>query len=355
MNKTSNISGIKQARGVTLVELMVAVTISLIIMAGVGVIFVNTKKSYNTQERTSRVQENGRFAMYHLMRNLRLAGYMGCLSDVTHFASTLNTPNSFNFNLTIPIEGIDRDSGGTAWSPSGNTDLPTGILPNTDAFVVRLVDPSTEVGISDPMPNTSAELKVTSIGSLTENDIILISDCSSADLMQLTQVQNSVHLQHNAGGGTSPGNATKILQKAYDENAKVFKYESRRFYIRNNPNGIPSLYTDVNGLATSVTELVEGIEDLQITYGVDTDADRQPNRYLKAGQAGLQSETEWGNVVAIRFAVLARTVNTKDTDTDSVTYDVNGRSYTPSASDPNDRHQRRVFTSTVLLRNLTKL
>lgn len=350
MNSMNKIPTLRKLRGVTLVELMVAVTISLIIMAGVGVIFVNTKKSYNTQERTSRVQENGRFAMYHLMRNLRLVGYMGCLSDITHFASTLNTPNNFNFNLTIPIEGIDRDGGGTAWSPSGNTVLPTGIKSNTDTVVLRLVDPSTQVAIDDPMPNTSAELKVSSVAGLADNDIILISDCASADLMQLTAVQTaSLHLQHNTGVG-SPGNSTKILQKAYDENAKVFKYESRRFFIRDNPNGIPSLYMDVNG--ANPVELVEGIEDLQITYGVDTDSDRQPNRYLKAAEAGLQSETDWSNVVAVRFAILARTVNSKDVDTDTTEYNINGRTYTPAAG---DRHQRRVFTSTVLLRNLTKL
>lgn len=339
-----------KARGVTLVELMVAMTISLIVMVGVGVIFVNTKKTYNTQERSNRVQENGRFAMYYLMRDLRMVGYTGCLSDINHYESTLNSPTDFSVNLAVPIEGMDPESGAATWYPSGFNDplTSTVLLPNTDMVAIRLVDPTTGTGISDPMPNTSAELKVSNVSGFKENDIVLISDCANADLMQLTAVQtSSSHLQHNTGSGT-PGNATKVLQKAYDTSAKVFKYSTRKYYIRNNAANIPSLYMESNG---NSVELVEGIENLQISYGIDTDGDRQPNRFLKAGEAGLQSQTEWSNVVAIRFAVLARTLNAKDIDLDNNTYDVNGTNIGPFG----DKNQRRVFTSTVLLRNLTKL
>jgi type IV pilus assembly protein PilW len=104
---------------------------------------------------------------------------------------------------------------------------------------------------------------------------------------------------------------------------------------------------DSNGGAAS--ELAEGIEDMQILYGLDTDGDRQPNRYLRAGAAGLTTQTHWSNVVSVRVGILARTLDTKDTDTDTNTYDVNGKTVGPF----NDRNQRRVFVSTILLRNLT--
>src|SRR5207247_7593952 len=64
--------------GFSLVELMVAMTITIIVMAGVIAIFVNSKKAYTNQDRIARVQENGRFAMYYLMRDIRMAGYTGC-------------------------------------------------------------------------------------------------------------------------------------------------------------------------------------------------------------------------------------------------------------------------------------
>jgi type IV pilus assembly protein PilW len=355
-------TNIQRERGFSLPELMVALTISLLIMAGVASIFVSSKKAYTTQERLARTQENGRFAMFYLLRDIRMAGYLGCLSGLNteKINNTLNTPNSFSFNFSIPIEGTnDVVSGTSTWYPSttvipaddgnGNAFARAG----TDLLALRLVDPSTQIGISDPMPNSSAELKVGSTSGFNIGDIILLSDCSSADIMQITQVQAaSGHLQHNAGGAGSPGNSTQKLQKAYDSKAKTFKFSTRRYFIRNNPSNIPALYMDSNGGAAS--ELAEGIEDMQVLYGVDTDGDRQPNRYLKAGDAGLTTQADWSNVVSVRIGVLARTLDTKDTDVDTQTYDVNGKSVTPcpTPSTCTDRNQRRVFLATVLLRNL---
>jgi len=51
------------ARGFSIVELMVAVAISLLLLTGVVAIFVSSKTSYETNERFSRIEENGRFAL----------------------------------------------------------------------------------------------------------------------------------------------------------------------------------------------------------------------------------------------------------------------------------------------------
>jgi type IV pilus assembly protein PilW len=344
MKSTDSYNHLQNQRGFSMVELMIALTIGLLILASVGVIFVNTKKSYGTQDRLSRLQENGRFAMHYLMRDLRLVGYMGCLSDMTDFKNRLNDNTLFSFNLSVPIEGFD--SSGAAWSPSGDTNKPG--LAGTDMVAIRFVDPSASTTIITPMPNTSAELIVSSTASFSDGDFMLISDCATADLMQITQVQpESAKIQHNPGESVSPGNASQ-LEKTYDTNAKVFKFTTRRYYLKNNPNGVPSLYMDTNG--TSEMELVEGIETMQVTYGIDTDNDLQPNQYLKAGDAGLQSAAEWAKVVSVRVGILARTLNSADTDNDTNTYDVNDQTIGPL----NDRVQRRTFTSTVLLRNLTR-
>ena len=66
---------IKQQHGVTLVELMLALAIASILMLGVSSVYVSSKRGYNIQDNLSRQQENTRFSLDVLMKDLRMAGY----------------------------------------------------------------------------------------------------------------------------------------------------------------------------------------------------------------------------------------------------------------------------------------
>jgi len=342
----------RKIHGMTLVELMVSITIGLIILAGVSTLFVSSKRTHTVQDRQARLQENARFAMQFMVKDIRLAGYYGCLSDISTDTvhSTLNS-TSFAFDAQTAIEGVENATG--TWYPSGNATLPAGIKAGTDAVALRMEDVASAVELREDMPQPSAELKVTSITGISENDIIMISDCSSADITQVTATNGvALTIQHNAGAGSNPGNkngAAGNLSKAYSPPTKIMKFITRRYYIRDNTSGIPSLWRDDN-LGTPV-ELVEGIESLQILYGKDTDGDKAPNVYLKPGAAGLQTATDWLSVKSVRIGIIARTVNTKDTDIDSATYDVDSDGSTDFTA-PGDRNKRRMFQATVLLRNL---
>lgn len=336
-------------RGFSLVELMVAITIGLIVLAAVSAVLVGSKRSYNTQDRLARLQENGRFAMQFLIKDLRLAGYAGCVDQLIKdqsYTNTLNNPTDFKYAADTPVEGLEAAT--NVWYPSGATSLPASIEPGTDAVAIRMIDPSSAINITKDMPNQSAELEVNSVNGYQDGEIIMITDCANADLMQITQVQASpTKIQHNPGNSPAPGNATQKLSKSYGPSAKVMKFVTRRYYVRNNPSGNPAMYRDDN-LGTAV-ELVEGIEDLQILYGKDTDGDKVPNIYLPAGHANLSSAADWAQVVNIRVAILARTVNQEDADVDTRTYVVNGKTVTKTGT---DRHTRRVFQATAVLRNL---
>ncbi len=342
--------------GFSLAELMIAITIGLIILVAVSAVFVSSKRTHSTQDRLARLQENARFAIHYLTRDLRMAGYTGCMSDGTNVNNTLNA-GSFVYNPSAALEGLEAAAGN--WYPSSATTLPTGIKSGTDALVVRRGDPSLSISISKSMPNESAELNVSSVTGLVDGDIIMVSDCASADVMQITSVQTaSLKLQHNAGSTVTPGNSTQKLGKQYGTSAKVMKFTANLYYVKDktDPNDatktIPSLYMQQNG---TESELVEGVEDLQITYGVDVSgatSDGIPDKYLKAGVAGLQTASEWARVKSIRIGLLVRTLNDKDQDKNikaGSNYDVNGHTYTISSA---DKYQRRVFLTTVMLRNL---
>src|SRR3989304_6354870 len=190
--------------------------------------------------------------------------------------------------------------------------LPAGIASGTDAVAIRLADASSPVFLRTEMPNTSAVLKVNVTTGLSDNDLIMISDCASADIMQITQINTTdPHLVHNAGAGP-PGNYTQELSRAYGPTSgpggtRSIKFRPRQYFIKTGASGNPALFRQDN--AAAVVELVDGIENLQILYGKDTDNDKVPNIYLKAGDAGLTSTADWGAVVSVRIGILARTLN----------------------------------------------
>lgn len=366
----------KRIQGFSLVELMVALTIGLIILGAVSTLFVNSKQTYTTQDSLSRLQENARFAMHFLIKDLRLAGYYGCVSDIAPDSvySTLNGSN-FVYNLQIPLEGVNNIGGTTAsptgtWYPSADTTMPANAIPGTDAVAIRMADSSSPVYLNVEMPNTSAVLKVSATTGISENDIIMISDCSSADIMQITQINNTdPHLVHNTGAG-APGNATKILSKPYSPSTgpggtRIMKFKTNTYFISTGASGNPALFRQENNAAA--VELVDGIEQLQIMYGVDTDipADSIPNVYLKANDALINSLinadnpliTYWSRVVSVRIGILARTLDdavtgkSKEFDKDTGKYDVDGDG-TYELDNPGDRYKRRIFQSVVQLRNM---
>ncbi len=329
--------------GFSLTELMVAVTIGLIILAAVAGIFVNSNKASNNQSRLARVQENGRFAMYYLLRDLRMTGYMGCQRDVTDYLSNdLATNTGFYFgtsNLAIPIEGIDDVTSSTtpAWSPSGSTTMPASLWTGTsaatakpDLIAIRRVDTSSTQAITAAMTSLSGNLTIGSTSNFQNNAVVLVADCLKMDLVQVT-IADSTHLT-----------PAVQLSKQYDTAATIYPYSTRTYYIRLNKNNVPTLYRDDNGGST--VELVEGIESMKILYGVATPPNVQPSYYRKAS---AMAATDWANVVSVKIGILARTQNAQDTDIDNNTYNVNGTLIGPFS----DRNSRRVFTATVLLKN----
>ncbi len=361
-------------RGFSLVELMVAVTIGLIILAAVSGIFVTSKTTYNTQDNLARLQENARFAIYYLSEDIRRAGFSGCLEDVANVKNNLTTPTNFFYNASIALEGMDNNSAGN-WYPSNTVLTPTDQRVGTDAITMRSAGAS-NISITQYMPPTSAELNLSAIptGEFAIGDIIMVSNCTHADIMQITTVQTaSLKLQHNPGGGT-PGNLTPhTLSTGYGPGpppAKVMKFTSRTYYVMNRANAdgtiTPVLVRQDNGGA--VQELIEGVENMQISYGIDTDSsrDRTPNVYVRANQvSGLvitapdgQPVNPWTRVATVRFALVIRTLGNNEQYIDNTPITMTGfRDGSGGAVDEvhpagNDRNQRRLFTFSVNPRNI---
>ena len=201
-------------RGISLVELMVAMVIGLILIAGVVKIFASNKQGYRTHEAMSRIQENGRYAMEILARNVRMAGFMGCGNlDTIEPNVIANNPPSGGLSASNAVRGYEYD--GSNWSPSFNGTAPTGVVAGTDVITVsRGGDCGAYLVGNMLVDNANIQLNPDNTCNFQAGDVVIISDCVSTDIFRATSV---------SGGATSKitiahannMNTTNRLSKAY--------------------------------------------------------------------------------------------------------------------------------------------
>lgn len=340
--------------GFGLIEVMIALTLGLVVTAATMSLLVSSKSHYDIQDDLARLQENARFAVETIIKDVRMAGYYGCLGNVDNVHNQLNMSGTastdFGFDISNSLEGIEAGAG--TWLPSTSA-LPSNIVAGTDAIAIRYVDPS-QINITKLMNTQSADLQISQNSGLAASDIVVVSDCESADMFQITNLNNAGSFDnavHNTGGSQVPGNSNATsphkMSKVYGTDAVINRLVSRAYYIGSTANG-PALFrvavlNDGSGSAVaSEQQLVDGIEDMELTYGEDTSGDGSANAYRSANAV-----VNWDQVVSVRIGLLARTVDETGTTVNSTVYSVNGT----NSGVANDRRRRRVFTTTVKLRN----
>lgn len=336
---------------------MIAMTIGLILLAAVAQVFATSRAAYQFSDGLSRVQENGRFGMHFLTWDARMAGYLACLRSSTPVTNHLNNPNDYatDFVLGQFINGHVYSGSGTGindWNPPlpANYFVDGEVVPNSDVLVIRRGSDDTHKVLPPYMPTPSAALQLDLGSGLSVNDIVIVSDCKTADLFQITgptDPDTTGTLNHNIGAvSQGPGNASQDLSKTYEGDAEILRLETLVYYIgreNNDPNNPPALFRKRLQQGVLVAEeLVAGVESMQVAYGEDTDSDGAVDLYSKA-----DTVIDWPSVAALRVGLLVRTPSNVDTELDRATYVFDGVSLGPF----NDNRQRRVFTSTVLLRN----
>jgi type IV pilus assembly protein PilW len=336
-------------RGFSLVELMVAMTIGLIVLAGIGYMYIESRRSFTSMDNLSRMQENGRYALEIMARDIRMAGYRGCSSSSGAFYNTLNNSTDSAYNFGVPINGYQASGG--SWSPalpSSGVGALSGlsILAGTDAITLRSAFGSGTTVTKQPGNNSSSDLQITTPNDLLIGDIAIVTNCVASTVFQVTNKNingTNQNVVHNQGTGT-PGNATNNLGVNYsDSGGELLRMQTRTYFIRTGASGRPALW-QVTG-ANAAQEIADGIENMQIQYGLDTTGDGvvDGSSYVTA-----DAVTDWTQVAAVRISLLM--VGTDDnTATSNQTYNYNGAAVTAG-----DMKLRQVFTATVSVRNRTQ-
>lgn len=327
-------------RGVGLLELLISLSVGLVITLAATQLYVSNHQSYLAQRAQGWTQENGSLALETLRDATRQAGYLGCATRTDHrytVNNTLEPETDYRWALTHLIQGYE--SNGSQLRPASSLTLTT--LAHTDVVNIRRLADDAERLTQSVQAGTDTlyfTAGANPFGSSKEQEVGLISDCTHGETFQVKKRQkDQVRLQ-------------KSLQANYTQNARAGPLINETYYVSRGISKLPVLarryLTTVagDGPVLRHEELVEGIENLQILYGEDSlNNDGIADRFVSADTDDL----ELNRVVSLRLAVVV--VSAESIGAPAIDYEIFGQKIRP----PRDGRLRKVFTTTVHLRNHT--
>ncbi|MDR3410209.1 MAG: PilW family protein [Formivibrio sp.] len=341
MNRTEYLP--RQA-GISLVELMVAMALGMMILATVATIFLNNSRVRQETEKTSLQIENGRYATQLLVDDLKLAGYYGEFSPVA-LATPASVPDpsltdvaSLTNAIMLPVQGYDDGNG----LPAGLDTLLADRRAGTDVLVVRRTSTCVAGTVGcDAVDNTKYTYFQTTLCNNQLNNLPAASQfLISTTLMQFTTSNAAV-----TGSANPPA---FLAKKDCATAADLRAYYTRIYFVTDNDragDGIPTLRVAELGAGSfTISPLAEGVEQLQLEYGLDTNNDGAPESYT----TNPADATAWRQVTAVKIHVLARNTQTSTGFTDTRSYELGGSTFGPY----NDGYKRHLYTSVVRLNNV---
>lgn len=347
-------------QGLSLIELMIAIAVGLGLLAGLTTVFVNSSRSQAELTRASQQIENGRFATQVLTEDLWHAGFYGRhVAYVTTAPTALPDPCSTNLNPATPVPTPMQNA--LAFAVQGYNDV--GGVP---AALSTCLASANLVAGTDILVVRRAESRPVLVASLNPTTIYLQSVAEPYDPVSLQPMRPVI----------APGNPSSAFTQSSPttgELGDIRRYRVHIYFIA--PCSVPAGGgADCTGNADDggrpiptlkrlelgtdgtfqIVPLVEGIENLQVDYGIDTVLGGLPANAPYAGDGMPDSFTatptaaQFSQVVALRVSLLARATEPSASYADTKTYDL-GLHGTVAPGGPYKRH---VFTSLIRVQNV---
>lgn len=361
--------------GFSLVELLVAMAIGLILISGMISVFGGNRRSSELNQAMSNMQESARFAIEAISRDARMAGFQGCMDLNTAAATPIGNGAPTSDLYSSATTGAVITSA-TNWIPAPHSTftIPTGDLapiPGTHALTLQYgsAERATLVtGMTSPADNITISATDEARWGLNGDELMIIANCDFADLFKISGIAtagaNKV-ISHTANDNTLDGAGIGNLTADYGNEAistaELMLFASNIYFIGNtgitNDNGDPirALYRQSLPYTNPPLELIQGIENLRIRFGV-----RQANgqvRYFLPNAPGFNP----GEVESVQIGILMSSWEHAASDIDEATYTLAGQAIAPNTdltaahasglTHAADRRLRLAFNTTVNIRN----
>lgn len=356
--------------GFSVVELLVSLVISMAVIAGAIQIVASSKRSFMDQDEVTFIQNNARYALDLLSRDIRMAGYMGCTGqDSAQVANSIND-DAGGFVSMHGLQGFDGSTINT-FPISYRNDATAG----RDSIMIRRASGEGELSINGHNP-AAATIHLWGQHNYARGSTLVIADasCRNVGLFQVSGPNSAPanHIVHNTGSVTN--NCTKIIKGnftctptcqavscggygvatgGYGAGSKVMSFVAHAYYVGESSvvPGMPALKRQAfiaNGPPnTQSEEIALGVEDMQLLYGVDSTGDGAVDHFRTAAQMdlngdGVVSHQEWDQVLSVKITLVFRSQQPAMPEAQQKTL---------AGKDYNDRYIRQVVNSTVRVRN----
>ena len=325
----------RDQKGMTLVELMIAMVIGLIVLGAVSSVFISTRQTFRTTDSLSRIQESARFALEMMARDIRMAGYIGCGNLNSIDVDMLATGSITNLLFDNAVETEDGVS-------SSATIGGVALVEDTDTVsIIGAFDPAVVVA------NDGGIADLRTFGNPLEfqkNDILIVSDCVKADVFRVTNeptIPKTADDEHDLSVEVTLEHAVEATgnrnrDNRYEQGAQVFRPRQYTYFIGLNAANRPALFRGALAAdfitPVAPVELADNIENMSLVF--------------RNAQGATVTGTAVGTAavsVEIQLVLVSPEENVLP---EPQTYVFDGAPVTST-----DNRMRQVFSTTVAIRN----
>lgn len=346
-------------RGLSLVEFIIASALGAFVLTAVLQSFNALRDNNRVVRSVSDLQETGWAAIRLLERDVHMAAFGGCATGPNAGFNSVANNGPVSDLFEEAVQGFTVNDAGNWISGPNSVATPdpavSNPIPGSDLLtIVRASTINADI-VEDRMTSFTDPIVVTPNATISFNqdDVVLISDCSTADVFRITNNPDNgapeVTLEHGASGNNS-----SALSKRYRQNAQVRQFAANTYYVGDTGrvdlagNPVSALYRVPHG--GERIELVHGVESLQIRFG-----ERLPNGQIRYSDV-TSHDIDWSKVISVRLALLVSGDDLTLPENDANTYNLVGIAVGPRGSGtdvehPTNRKLRRVFSSTIFLQN----
>jgi type IV pilus assembly protein PilW len=308
---------------------MIAITLGLMVVAGMALVFANTSAARNEIDRISRQIENGRYAIELLREDIQLAGYFGETNmPLVPLPAAVPDPCSVDptvwpLDMKVHVQGVNNFDP-TASPPDNLSCLPTtgndAVKVGTDVIIIRRVKTCAAGALDcDAVDNNKPYLQVPL--------------CSTETATHELAIKSAGTFAHTIKDCATP--------------AVLRPYVVYFFYVGADNTLKRAEFT--GAAIGNITPLVDGIENLQLDYGVDNDGDGSADVYLSGSPTTLWTPDALANVMTVEINLLARNTELSPGFNDTRIYNLGSSGGTVGPF--NDARRRNVYSTMVRVQN----
>lgn len=363
MNADRRIRRSLREAGLTLIELMVALTLGLFLTLGLMLMMSDSSRTFKIQDDYARMQENAVSSLRYLSESLRHTGFYGLAGEtltLDQYGTIGAITNDCGNTLTSGVALFGYDFSTVAAAVAALPCIKTQNFQPGQVLVARL---GTGLAVTDPNGD----------GNFADGMLI------QPNFTNTLYVQSDVNFGYVFRGNDFATLVSSNLVKRYANGNQfpVFPYQMHVYYVRpcSRPTGggglcqasddserpIPTLVRqELAGTTMVERPLAEGVERVSFLYGVDLlpapDGDGIADRYV-ADPLSVAGDG-WARVVSVRVTLLVRSPTViSGYDDSSKSYDLNGDgtadfTCTTSTEPMACAYKRAVFSQVIQVRNI---